>query len=132
MELERAYNNLYNLLAIEQEYWRVRSKSHGLKYSDRNTFYFHHHSSHRRQQNTTSSLKLENGELVTEQKEITKEVVSYYSNFFSLVQHGIDFEEYFCRASFAPFQLSRKSTCYALSPKRSLRWHYCLCTYLNL
>lgn len=73
---------LEKLLGLENDYWKVRSKSHWLREGDRNTSYFYHHASHRRCRNTINWLKDSHGNTVTGFRDLSTIAVDYYKLLF--------------------------------------------------
>uniref|UniRef100_A0A2N9G161 Reverse transcriptase domain-containing protein n=1 Tax=Fagus sylvatica TaxID=28930 RepID=A0A2N9G161_FAGSY len=79
------------LLNREEKMWRQRSRTSWLKEGDRNTKYFHSRASHRRRRNSLLFLRLENGNIVTNEEQIATQFVNYYQELFTAVPlEGID------------------------------------------
>ena len=92
------------MLGLEEEFWRVQSRSNWLKHGDRNTAYFYYHASQRRKQNTITGLEDANGCFLTKEKDIQGLVVQYFSELFSSTQGSIDLD------NMLPNGLARKLT----------------------
>ncbi|KAL9677317.1 hypothetical protein QQ045_005545 [Rhodiola kirilowii] len=82
-------------LAREELTWRQRSRVEWLKEGDSNTKYFHSRASQRRKRNTVNKIKDSNGSWITDEIEMCKEAVNYFSNIFTTSYQGneVNWEE---------------------------------------
>ncbi|PPD67276.1 hypothetical protein GOBAR_DD35845 [Gossypium barbadense] len=78
-EYRRRLNHLYDR---EERYWEQKSRVQWLKEGDRNTKYFHAKAIGRLKKNSIEKIKDENGNWVTDSKEICKAARSYFWNLF--------------------------------------------------
>ncbi|KAL9674710.1 hypothetical protein QQ045_002909 [Rhodiola kirilowii] len=67
----------------EEILWRQRSRVEWLKEGDRNTCYFHAKATQRKKSNTILRLQNEDGEWMTDERQIGDVIKSYFTNIFS-------------------------------------------------
>jgi hypothetical protein len=70
------------LLKQEEETWRHKSIINWLNSGDKNTKFFHAFSNFRKETNTIWEIKKEDGSVATKQKDLEKEVVTYFEKMF--------------------------------------------------
>ncbi|XP_062014108.1 uncharacterized protein LOC133730558 [Rosa rugosa] len=71
-----------HLLALQEKYWRQRSRALWLQEGDRNSAYFHRKASNRRNKNTIRGLLIAAGEWQTESGVLKQMMVEYYAHVF--------------------------------------------------
>ena len=64
--------------------WKQRSRALGLQKGDQNTKFFHSRASQRHKRNRIEELKNEAGMACTDEEEISKILIGYYQNLFTL------------------------------------------------
>ena len=74
---------LEDLLHMNDDYWRIRSRSNWMQQGDRNTSYFHHHASQRRTRNQIKKLKNSTGVWIEDGVELEKLIVGHYTSLFT-------------------------------------------------
>ena len=72
------------LLIKEEKMWKQRSRALWLQEGDQNTNFFHNRASHRYKRNRIEELKKEMGMACTDEEEISKILIDYYQNLFTL------------------------------------------------
>ena len=72
------------LLIKEEKMWKQRSRALWLQKGDQNTQFFHNKASHRYKRNKIEELKNEAGVVCTDEEEISKILIDYYQNLFTL------------------------------------------------
>ncbi|CAM8920109.1 unnamed protein product [Rhodiola kirilowii] len=82
-EENRLSAELDEWLAREECIWKQRARTEWLKEGDRNTAFFHARASHRRKINKLSGLENEQGELISEEKDMLKIVEGYFRRVFT-------------------------------------------------
>uniref|UniRef100_A0A803PDL7 Reverse transcriptase domain-containing protein n=1 Tax=Cannabis sativa TaxID=3483 RepID=A0A803PDL7_CANSA len=73
---------LFDILHKKEIFWRQRSKQLWLQAGDKNSKYFHASASKRRRNNQLSSLKDDNGNLVSWDNGLDKVVIKYFEDLF--------------------------------------------------
>lgn len=76
-ELKRVENQIDNILADEEMFWKQRSRAVWLKEGDRNTKYFHAKALARRKKNKIHGIEDENGDWI-EDVEVVKIFYKYF------------------------------------------------------
>ncbi|KAK6146669.1 hypothetical protein DH2020_020538 [Rehmannia glutinosa] len=79
-EVER---KLERMLALEEYYWKQRSRADWLRGGDKNTKFFHRKATARRKKNWITKLKKGSGEWAEDEGSISREIQSYFQNIFS-------------------------------------------------
>lgn len=73
---------LDRLLALEEYYWKQRSRSEWPRGGDRNTKFFHSKATQRRNKNLIKGLEDANGVWVSDKGDIVNELENYFSEIF--------------------------------------------------
>lgn len=71
------------MLAREEIYWRQKSRELWLSNGDRNIIFFHSSTKIKRCKNRISCIQCQNGNLLTDSKDITSEVVRFFKSLLS-------------------------------------------------
>ena len=71
------------LLAKEEEIWRLKRRAIWIKEGDNNTKLFHRHATHTKNVNTISAIKYMNGESVHSSKEKVEDEERYFKHLFT-------------------------------------------------
>lgn len=79
---------------MEEEEWRLKSKSLWLKAGDKNTTFFHNTTRIKRIKNHIDRIKDSEGKEVRGQEEIKKEAFRYYKNLLSSSAANSEYEEF--------------------------------------
>lgn len=74
---------LHDLLHLEQDFWKQRSKVFWLTDGDLNTKFFHQQASNRRRKNSIKGLFDENGVWCNDEEDLEHIVLKYYGDMFS-------------------------------------------------
>ena len=75
-------SEVYELMVKEECLWHQRSRADWLKRWDMNTSYFHSRATQRNKRNFISKLLLEDGSMVTDNKQIGERLVKYFKQIF--------------------------------------------------
>ena len=67
----------------EETLWKQKSRKLWLREGDKNTSFFHESTIQHRQQNRINRLKSVEGHILEDQRQMEKELVSYYSDLLS-------------------------------------------------
>ena len=92
-ERSKAKCDWYELIIREERATMMESKFILAKEGDANTKFFHNLMNGKRARNAITKLERVNGELITEEEEIAKEIISFFSRLYSLSHprfRGID------------------------------------------
>ena len=71
-------SEVYELMVKEECLWHQRSRVDWLKSGDMNTSYFHSRATQRNKRNFISKLNLNDGSMVTDEKQIGEAMVDYF------------------------------------------------------
>ena len=82
-ELKRVENQIDNILADEEMFWKQRSRAVWLKEGDRNTKYFHAKALARRKKNKIHGIEDENGDWNKDVEEVERLFGEYFTNIFT-------------------------------------------------
>ncbi|XP_019224694.1 PREDICTED: uncharacterized protein LOC109206328 [Nicotiana attenuata] len=82
--LESELNNELNLiLKNEEDFWKLKSRINWLNDGDASTRFFHTSTLNRRRRNRILSLKEDNGNWITDQKEIQSTIVDFFTKLYT-------------------------------------------------
>ena len=78
----KAQSSSYCSFRMEEEYWRIKSRSSWLKAGDRNTSFFHHQYKARLSHNHITEIKTLDGQICKRFDQIKTAAESYFKNLY--------------------------------------------------